>query len=94
MSSEHPTTQTPTPNGAGPTTPDEIEADIARQRDELAATVTQLQAKLDVKSRARHKVVDLKERTTTADGKPRPDLTVAVAAIVLVAGLLVWRRRH
>ena len=34
------------------TTPEEIEADIARQRDELASTVDALHAKLDVKTRA------------------------------------------
>lgn len=77
------------------TTPDQIEAEIARQREELATTVNQLQAKLDVKSRARHKAAGIKERATTATGKPRPDLTVAVvAATALVAGLLIWRRRH
>ena len=77
------------------TSPQALEADLARQREELAATVTQLHAKLDVKSRAQDKVVELKDRATTANGKPRPDLTVAAAlALTLVAGLLVWRRHH
>ena len=77
------------------TTPEQIEADIARQREELAATVTELQARLDVKSRAQQKAADLRERATTASGNPRPDLTVAVvAAAALVVGLVVWRRRH
>jgi Protein of unknown function (DUF3618) len=91
-------------NGTGPhpdggvaehPTPEQLEADIARQREELAATVTQLQQKLDVKSRARDEVRHLKDRATTASGRPRPDLTVAaVAAVVLLAGLVVWRKRH
>lgn len=77
------------------TSPEALEADLARQREELADTVTQLQAKLDVKSRARGKAAELKDRTTTATGKPRPDLTVAaVLTVALVAGLVVWRRRH
>jgi hypothetical protein len=77
------------------TTPEQIEADIARQREELAATVTELQARLDVRSRAQQKAADLRERATTASGNPRPDLTVAVvAAAALVVGLVVWRRRH
>lgn len=77
------------------TSPEQLEADLARQREELAATVTQLHAKLDVKSRAQHKAADLKDRATTADGKPRPDLTMAaLAAVALVAGLVAWRRRH
>lgn len=77
------------------TSPEQLEADIARQREELAVTVDQLQAKLDVKARAQDKARELKDRATTADGRPRPDLTVAaVAVVVLVAGLLVWRRRR
>jgi hypothetical protein len=85
-------------NGTGPETaasPEQLEADIARQREELAATVTQLQQKLDVKSRARDEVQHLKERATTASGRPRPDLTIAaIAAVALLTGLVVWRRRR
>ena len=70
------------------TTPEEIEADIARPREQLATTVNQLQAKLDVKAR-------VKDKATTASGKPRPDLALAVVAgVALVVGLVVWRRRH
>jgi MYXO-CTERM domain-containing protein len=79
-------------NGTGP---EQLESDIERQRAELAATVSQLQAKLDVKSRAQHRAAELKDRATTATGRPRPDLTVAAVAVaVLVTGLLVRRRRH
>jgi MYXO-CTERM domain-containing protein len=81
------------------TTPQQLESDIERQREELAATVSQLQAKIDVKTRAQHKAAelkaDIKDRATTATGKPRPDLAAAgVAALALVVGLVVWRRRH
>jgi MYXO-CTERM domain-containing protein len=77
------------------TSPEQLEADIERQREELADTVNQLQAKLDVKARAQGKVAELKDRATTADGKPRPDLAIAaLAAVALVVGLVVWRRRH
>jgi ABC-type transporter Mla subunit MlaD len=91
-------------NGTGPhvdaatggsAAPEQLEADIARQREELAATVIQLQQKLDVKARARDEVHHLKDRATTASGRLRPDLTVAaVAAVALLAGLVVWRRRR
>jgi len=74
------------------TSPDEIEADIERQREELAATVTQLQSKLDVKTRARHKAADLRDRATTESGRPRPDLVAGAVAALAVVGLLVWRR--
>ena len=75
--------------------PEEIEADIERQREELAATVTQLHSRLDVKARARGKVNELKGRATTESGKPRPDLAAAaVIATVALVGLLVWRARR
>jgi hypothetical protein len=80
--------------GTGATT-EELEADIARQREELATTVNQLQAKLDVKTRAQEKAAELKDRATTASGRPRPDLTAAaVAVVVLAVGLTMWRRRR
>ena len=73
--------------------PEQIEADIARQREELAHTVDQLQAKLDVKARAKDELAHLKDRATTPSGKPRPDLTAAVVlGVVAVVGLVVWRR--
>jgi len=76
------------------TSPEQIEADIARQREELATTVAQLEAKLDVKARAQHKAAELKDRATTPDGKPRPEVLGAGVAVVALVGLLLWRRRH
>lgn len=64
-------------------TPEEIEADIARQRAELAGTVTELQAKLDVKTRARRKVDEL--------GGPPVVLGAAGGLVLLVVVLKVWR---
>lgn len=80
---------------AEPKTPEQLEADIERQREELAATVGQLQAKLDVKARAKVKATELQDRATTDTGKPRPDLAAGAAAVlVLIVGVLVWRRRR
>jgi len=81
------------------TTPQQLESEIERKRAELAATVNQLQARVDVKARTQHKAAEVKadivDRATTASGKPRPDLAVAaVAALALVVGLVAWRRRH
>jgi Protein of unknown function (DUF3618) len=48
--------------GAGPATPDDVqqlEAEIDRTREQLGATVDQLAAKMDVKSRARTKAAQL-----------------------------------
>ena len=80
------------------TSPQQLEADIARQRDQLAATVDALHAKLDVKSRAVHKLEDLKDRATTDSGKPRPRVVAGAAAgavvVLALVGGLVWLRRR
>ncbi|WP_166133542.1 DUF3618 domain-containing protein [Nocardioides ochotonae] len=71
-----------------PQTPDELAADVARQREQLAETVEQLQERLDVRSR-------MSDAMTTADGSLRPELIAALAAgVAAVVGLAVlrWRR--
>lgn len=76
-------------------TPEELEAEIAEQREQLAATVDQLTAKLDVKSQAQQKVAGLKDSATTDDGRPRPEVLAAAASLVAMAVVLVvWRVRR
>ena len=76
-------------------TPEQIAADIEAQRDELAHTVDQLSAKLDVKSRTQAKVAELKDRATTVDGSPRPEVIAAAGTLVaIVAVLVIWRLRR
>jgi Protein of unknown function (DUF3618) len=75
-------------------TPDDIQAEIEQQREQLAETVDQLTHKLDVKAQASAKVEELKDRATTDDGKPRPELIGVVAGVVVVVGLLIWWRRR
>lgn len=75
-------------------TPEDIQADIERQREHLAQTVDQLGHKLDVKAQAKAKVADAKDRATTADGKPRPEVLGAAAAVVVGLGLIIWLRRR
>lgn len=74
---------------------EQLEADIERQRDELATTVDALQARLDVKARAKDKVAEVRDRATTDQGRPRPEVVVgALAVVAAVVGLVVLRRRH
>lgn len=80
---------------ANGTSPDQLEADVARQREELADTVDALHAKLDVKTRATDRAHELVDRATTDSGKPRPQVVAAaVATLALVGGLVVLRVRH
>lgn len=74
--------------------PATIEADIVRQREELARTVDALSAKLDVKARAGDKIANLKDAATTDTGRPRPELVIAAGAVLAGVVLLVWWRRH
>ena len=86
-----------TPNGNGPDTgktPQQIEAEIAAQREQLADTVDQLSAKLDVKSRAQQKAAELKDRATTDSGKPRPEVLGAAGSLLAMALVLLWWRRR
>ena len=75
-------------------TPAELEAEVARQREELAQTVDQLTHKLDVKTQAKERAARVADRATTDDGRPRPELVAAAVTAVLLAGVLVWWRRR
>jgi hypothetical protein len=76
---------------------DEIEADIARTRDELADTIDELTARFDVKARARNRIHDLRDRVTDEDGRPAPPVLgaagVLATVVVLCAAVVIWRRR-
>ena len=71
-----------------------LAAEIAVTREQLAGTVDELTAKLDVKSQARRKVAALRDSATTDTGKPRTEVLTAAGSLVAMAVvLLLWRRR-
>lgn len=87
----------------------ELQADIERTRADLADTVDQLTAKLDVKNRVRGRVAATKDeaaaqlskvrdRATDDQGRPtRSTIGIgggAVAAVVAVVLVAWWRRHH
>ena len=103
------TDSTTEPATATVDTPDvaELEAGIARTREELAQTVDQLAAKLDVKTRIRNRVSEtrdvatiqvrlLRDRLTGVDGKPTPTALSfgggIVAAVAAVVLVKLWIR--
>ena len=76
-------------------TPAQIEAEVEAHREQLAGTVGELAAKLDVKSQARDKVASLTDQATTDSGAPRPEVLAAAGSLVAMAVvLLLWRRRR
>ena len=66
-------------------TTEQIEAEIEVKREQLAQTVDQLSAKLDVKSRASEKFAELRSR---------PDILAGAAVAAVAVFALVWWRRN
>jgi len=102
--------QTPsTTNGSANPAPETaaLEAEIERTREDLAQTVDQLAAKLDMKTRIRRRATivkdgavwqarRLRDRATDADGRPTGTTIgagVVVAAMTALVVLGVRRRR-
>jgi ElaB/YqjD/DUF883 family membrane-anchored ribosome-binding protein len=82
---------------------EDIQADIAQTRNELGQTVEALSDKLDVKTRAKEKAAETKQRvvakadTLRHTATDNPQRTVPVAAVVLIgalAAVIVVRRRR
>lgn len=75
-------------------TPEQIQADIERQREHLADTVDALTHKLDVKAQGKARAADLRRSVTTPDGRPRAELVAGAVAALAVTALLIWWRRR
>lgn len=77
---------------AQPGSPEALEAQVQRNRDELAATVDALHHKLDVKAHAKARAAHLRDSMTTDSGKPSHALLGFAALAVVGVGLIAWRR--
>lgn len=76
-------------------TPEQIEGEVEQQRQQLAETIDQLGAKLDVLAHARARVAGIKDSATTDGGRPRPEVLAAAGSLAAMAAvLLVWRLRR
>jgi hypothetical protein len=79
---------------SGQETPEQLEAEIAVRREQLAGTLDQIAAKLDVRTRAQQRAASLKDAATTDAGQPRTEVLAAAGSLVAMAVvLLLWRRR-
>lgn len=83
-----------TPPEGQPMTKEELQADIEATRANLGETVDSLTQKLDVKQRVKDSATETSHRAVEqVKAKPAVPLGL-VAAVVVVVGLVVWRRRR
>ena len=82
-------------NGAGPADPARIQAEIEATRAQLAETVDQLTARLDVPARAKESAARAKDTAVeTYRESPPVVIGVTVALVGLVSGLMILRRKR
>ena len=80
---------------AGTNDPDQIKAEIEATREQLARTVDELSARLDVPARAKESAARAKD-TAVETYRESPPLVIggAVALVGLVVGLVILRRKR
>ncbi|HEV7186481.1 MAG TPA: DUF3618 domain-containing protein [Blastococcus sp.] len=75
--------------------PDQIKAEIDATREQLARTVDELSARLDVPARAKERALRTRDTAVETYRESPPAViggTIALAA--LVVGLVLWRRKR
>ena len=89
---------TTSPNGSGPAgsaDPDQIKAEIEATRAQLAETVDELSARLDVPARAKERAARVKDTAVeTYRESPPAVIGAALAVAGVVLGLVVLRRKR
>lgn len=83
---------------AGPDDPQRIRAEIERTREHLGATVEQLAARMDIKSRARAQAAQLAGRARTqvtrVTREQRIPLAAAAVGTLTAISVTIWLRRR
>jgi len=91
-----------------PTDHDQLQADIERTRADLAQTVDKISARLDVRARLRHRVLDARDvaaqrlrvvRRRAGDVRTKASPRIGIGSGILAAALAVvvvtwWRSNH
>ena len=87
---------TPGPSDAArPRDANAIEADIEATRDQLARTVDELAARLDVRSRAKERALRARDTVVETCRESPPAVLGGTAALVAaIVGIVIWRRKR
>ena len=79
----------------GPNDPDVIKADIEATREQLARTVDELSARLDVPARAKEQVARARDTAVETYRESPPVVLGGAAALAgLLVGLMILRRKR
>ena len=88
-------TDTSASDGSGPADPDQIKAEIEATRAQLAETVDELSARLDVPARAKESAARARDTAVETYRESPPAVIGGTLALVgLVVGLMVLRRKR
>jgi len=83
------------PDAARPRDADAIETDIEATREQLARTVDELAARLDVPSRAKERALRARDTVVETFRESPPAVLGATAALgAAVVGIVIWRRKR
>jgi hypothetical protein len=81
--------------GEGPADPDAIRADIEATREQLGRTVDELAYRMDVPTRAKERVLRIRDTVVETYRESPPVVIGAVAALVgIVVAVVVWRKKR
>jgi hypothetical protein len=90
-----PTPRPGPPAGGRRADPEAIQADIEATREQLARTVDELAARLDVPSRAKERLLRARDTAVETYRESPPAVLGATAVLIgVVVGIVVWRNER